>query len=125
MVEDSCALLGPSLRGLVQTFRVVLNRSGSETFRVRSIDFHLHVDAAFDGIIIRFSGGAASEYGNSSTKRKFVVDPPAERELIKLKAVFFFRVPIGKLRFWFLVLLVFIVVKKPTIVSFYSSVYTS
>lgn len=58
-----CATLGPFLRGLVEIFRTVLNKSGSKAFRVRSIDFQFHTNTTMDGITFRLFRGASLEGG--------------------------------------------------------------
>lgn len=40
IVKDSCALLGPSHRGLVENFRADLNKSLSQAFPTGSIDLN-------------------------------------------------------------------------------------
>lgn len=82
--EDSCALLRPSLRSLVENFYAGLNKPVSKAFCADSTRSQFHADAAIDCIKLRFPEGALSDDGDGNTKREGVVDPPADPEVIKL-----------------------------------------
>lgn len=56
MVEELCATLWEFLKGLVENFRVDLNRSVAVAFRLGPIGFQFHADTVFVGITLRFSG---------------------------------------------------------------------
>lgn len=84
IIEDSCASLGPSLWGLVDSFHVGLNKSVDDSFRAASIHFRCHADTAIDDITLRFLDGAASDNGDGLTKGADVSDPPIDSDVIQL-----------------------------------------
>lgn len=77
-------LLGTLLRSLVENFRADLNKPVNEAFRVGSIGFQFHANAAIDGITLRCLECAASHDCDSSTKDEDVVDPLVDPEVITL-----------------------------------------
>lgn len=84
ITKDSCVSLGPSLWGLVNSFRAGLNKSVAEAFRADSIRSQFHADDAIDGITLGFSKGVVSNDGNYSTEREVVVDPPIDLEFVEM-----------------------------------------
>lgn len=68
IIEDSCTLLGPSLRTLVDDFRAGLNESVGKAFRACSIVFQFHAIPAIEGSALRLSDGVASDDDDGCTK---------------------------------------------------------
>lgn len=79
--EDSCASLGPYLRGLVGNFCTGLNKSVDEAFRADFIGSQFHTNTAID-VITFFFKGAVSEDGDGFTEGEDVVHSPAEPVVI-------------------------------------------
>lgn len=84
IAEDSCAMLGPSIKSLVDDFCADLNKLVSETLRATSIGSHFHADAGVDGIALCVLEGAASDNGDGFTKGEDVFYPPADRNVIAM-----------------------------------------
>lgn len=63
----------------------------AKAFRAGSVSSQFHADVAIDCIIILFSGGAASDDRDSSTKGGDAIDSPVNPEVIHLWLVFPFR----------------------------------
>lgn len=74
IVQDSCATLRPSTRGLVETSRRGLNKHVSKILLIGSIDVEIHVNTTDDSVTLRFSRCAPSEDGGASIKSEDVVD---------------------------------------------------
>lgn len=87
VIEDFCASLWPSSRGLAENFRAALYKSVNKAFRAGSTGSPFHADTAIDGFTISFSEGAASDDGDGSAKGEDDVDHPANRE-VELLIVF-------------------------------------
>lgn len=83
IVDNLCASLGPSLRGLLEIFCVGLDKSVIEAFRASSIGSQFNGDAVNDGITLCFSKGAASEDGEGSINSEDVIEPPADPKVIE------------------------------------------
>lgn len=75
---DSCTTLGPSLRTIVETFRVALNKSVSEAIRAGLIGSHFPTVSVIDGTVLHFSEVDASGDGDDSIEGEDDVDPPAD-----------------------------------------------
>lgn len=84
IIEDLCALLGPSFRSLTENFHVSLTKSVNEDFPVAFIASQFYVNTVRDDITFRFSKGTWSEDGDGLTKSEDVVGPLADCEVIKL-----------------------------------------
>lgn len=84
VVAASCATLWPSIRSLVESFRVVLNKSVGNDFQIGSLDTQLHADTAIDGVTLHFAEDAASEEDGEFFKGKDLVDPAGSVEIIEL-----------------------------------------
>lgn len=98
MAEGSCALLGPSLRSLLDGFSAGLNKSVAEAFRAGSIGSQFHADNAIDSITLRLPGGAASDDRGNCTKGGVFLMLRLTAKLFSYDS-FFFPVIEGKLIF--------------------------
>lgn len=84
IVEDSCKLLGPCLRSLVENFRTGLNKPVNEAVRAYSIGSQFHADVAIVGTTLRYLEGTASDNGGSYATGEDVFDLQVDPEVIYL-----------------------------------------
>lgn len=82
IVEDSCTLLGPSLRSLEEKFRASLDKLVSDAFSAGAIGSQFHANGAVDGTKLHLLEDAASDDSDGSTIGKEVVDPPVDPDVI-------------------------------------------
>lgn len=77
-------MLGPCLRGLVDSFGADLYTLVSEVFCKGYIDSKFHTDTAIEGITLRFSKGAVLDDSDGFSKGRNVVDLSVDSKVIQL-----------------------------------------
>lgn len=87
VVIDSCATLRPSISCLIQNFRVGLNKSVGDAFRL-AVDIQCHAGTTILCITFHFLEVAAPERGTACTKREDAVNLGGGSEVIELYIVF-------------------------------------
>lgn len=90
IISDPRMLLGPSIRGLFETFQAGHGKSVRDALRRGFIVAWLHVNTTINGIALQFWEVVASEEDVASTKNDDDVDAASDTEAIEVLRLFFF-----------------------------------
>lgn len=83
-LEDSCATLQPSFRGLAKNFSVGLDNFVKDSSGIDSIDSQVHASTVRDGITLGLSVYAPPDESETFTEVEDVVDKKYDTEVIEL-----------------------------------------